>query len=64
MAKKSKTSEERLRERWLDAYEALTDLMDFHVWPIGKDIAKLEDELLRELDTVERQFSQDHCDHA
>ena len=57
MARKGKTSEERLKERWLDAYEALTELMDLHVWPADKDIAKLEEELLRELDTVEHQLS-------
>ena len=57
MGKKGKTTEERLKTQWLDTYEALTDLMDLHVWPIGKDIAKLENELLRKLDTVERQLS-------
>ncbi len=56
MAKKGKTSKERLKEQWLDAYEALTQLMDLHVWPADKDIAKFEDELLRELDTIERQL--------
>lgn len=64
MAKKGKISEERLKTRWLDAYEALTDLMDLHVWPADKDISKFEDELIRELDTIERQLSQDYSDHA
>ena len=64
MARQGKTSEERLKERWLDACEALTELMDLHVWPIGKDISKFEDELIRELDTIERQLSQDYSDHA
>jgi hypothetical protein len=64
MAKNGEVSEECLKTQWLDAYENLARLIDFHVWPVDKDIAELEDELLRKLDTIERQLSQHYTDQV
>ena len=64
MADMGNVEKNRLKERWLEIYKALTQLEDLHVWPADKDITKLEDELFRELDTIEHQLSQDYSDQA
>ena len=59
MNEKGKTNKDQLKERWQETYEALSQLEDLHVWPTDKDVAQLEDELVRELAIIEHQLSQD-----
>lgn len=47
-----------LNKRWREINNALTDLADLRVWPSGQDIAQLEGELLRELDSIEYELGQ------
>ncbi len=59
MAKKGNTNKTQLKKNWRQANEALADLADLRVWPIGKDIAQLERELLDQLSVIEYQLGQD-----
>ena len=59
MAKKGNTNKTQLKKHWRQANEALADLADLCVWPIGKDIAQLERELLEQLSVIEYQLGRD-----
>ena len=59
MAKKGNTNKTQLKKHWRQANEALADLADLRVWPIGKDIAQLERELLEQLSVIEYQLGRD-----
>lgn len=59
MAKKGNANKTQLKKHWGQANEALADLTDLRVWPIGKDIAQLERELLEQLNVIECQLGRD-----
>lgn len=59
MAKKGNANKAQLKKHWRQANEALADLTDLRVWPIGKDIAQLERELLEQLNVIECQLGRD-----
>ena len=64
MTKKGNVNKDRLKDRWLATYKALTQLENLHVWPVGIDIAGLEGALISELDSIERELGQDLYDRA
>lgn len=53
------TNKARLRRRWQEVNDALTELAYLHVWPAGQDIAEIERELLAELDEIEYVLGED-----
>jgi len=59
MAKKGNTNKAQLKKHWRQANEALADLTELRGWPIGKDIAQLERELLEQLNVIECQLGRD-----
>lgn len=48
-----------LDKRWKDANAALGELANLHTWPVDKDIAEVEGELLQELDEIEYEAGQE-----
>lgn len=42
-----------LQKQWEAVNNTLADLADLRCWPVGKDIAEAEGELLQELDELE-----------
>ena len=59
MAKKGNANKAHLKKHWRQANEHLADLADLRVWPIGKDIAQFERELLDQLSVIEYQLGRD-----
>ena len=50
---------DHLEKRWKEANDALDQLANLHIWPVGKDIAEVEGELLEQLDEIEYETGQD-----
>ena len=50
-------SKARLRWRWRQVNQALTDLTNLHIWPTDKDITQFENELFEELGNIEDQLA-------
>ena len=53
MARKYRTNNAQLNQRWREVNDILADLANLHVWPTSWDIAEIEGELLQELDEIE-----------
>ena len=48
-----------LQNQWEAVNNTLADLADLRVWPVDKDIADVEGELLEELDELEYEAGRD-----
>ena len=55
---KGEANRDELKKRWGEVYDRLQQLGELHVWPGEKDIRRLEKELNRELDLIERKLRQ------
>ena len=49
----------KLQKQWEAINNTLVDLADLRVWPVDKDIAEVEGELLEELDELEYEGGQE-----
>lgn len=51
-------TKKELQKQWEAVNNTLADLADLCVWPVSKDIAEVEGELLQELDELEYEVRQ------